>query len=77
MFQIERIRLHLPAGFEHRATSIARLVGEGLAKQQITQDAALESVSIPRQRIMARTPDVEIANLIVGQIIAGYGGRQQ
>jgi len=77
MIQIERLRMHLPAGFEHRATSIARLVGEGLAREHITRDAALESVSIPRQRIMAHTPDIEIANLIVRQIISGYGGQQQ
>ena len=76
MIQIERIRLHLPAGFEHRATSIARLVGDVLAKQQISLDVALESVSITPRRISAGTPDVEIAYLIVEQIVAGYGGRQ-
>jgi hypothetical protein len=77
MIQIERIRLHLPAGFEHRASSIARLVGDRLAQQHISQDVSLETVSIPPQQIMARTPDVEIANLIVGQIVSSYGGRQQ
>ncbi len=76
MIQIERIRMHLPAGFEHRATSIARLVGDVLAKQHISLDVSLESVSITPQRISARTPDVEIAYLIVEQIVSSYGGRQ-
>ncbi len=76
MIQIERIRMHLPAGFEHRATSIARRVGDVLAKQHISLDVSLESVSITPQRISAGTPDVAIANLIVEQIVASYGGRQ-
>jgi len=76
MIQIERIRLHLPAGFEHRATSIARMVGEVLAKQHIARDVSLESVSIPPQRIAAGTPDVEIAYLIAEQIVSSYGRRQ-
>ena len=77
MIQIERIRLRLPAGFEHRATAIARLVGEVLAKQHISQDVSLDSVSIHPQRITAGTPDVEIAYLIVEQIVSSYGGRQK
>lgn len=76
MIQIERIRMHLPAGFEHRATSIARLVGDALAKQSVSHDVSLESVSITPQRITGNTPDVEIAQLIVAQIICGCeGGR--
>ena len=77
MIQIERIRMYLPAGFEHRAISIARRVGDVLAKQHISQDVALESVSIPRQRITAGTSDVEIANIIVEQIVSSFGGRHK
>ncbi len=76
MIQIERIRMHLPAGFEHRAASIARLVGDILAKQHISQDVSLESVSITSQRLSLNTTDIEVAHFIVEQIVSGYGGRR-
>ena len=76
MLHIERIRMQLPAGFEHRATSIARLVGYVLAQQHISQDVSLESVTITPQRLSLNTTDTEIAHLIVKQIVSGYGGRQ-
>jgi hypothetical protein len=74
MIRIERVRMQLPAGFEHRATSIAQLVGRELAKQQVSQDISLESLAIPRQEISLNTSDTEIANMIVEQIVSGYGG---
>ena len=77
MIQIDRIRMRLPAGFEHRASSIARLVGEELAKRSVSQDVSLESVSIKPPQISFRMPDIEIANLIVQQLVASYGGRQR
>ena len=76
MIKIERMRMHLPTGFEHRATSIARLVGEALKKESVTQDISLEAVSLEPQRISVGTPDSEIAHLIVQQIVSNYrGGR--
>jgi len=77
MIHIDRIRMRLPAGFEHRATSIARLVGEQLAKRSVSQDVSLESVSIKPPEISFGMPDIEIANLIVQQLAANYGGRQR
>ena len=77
MIRIDRIRMRLPAGFEHRATSIARLVGEELAKRSISQDVSLESLSIKAPQITFRMPDIEIANLIVQQLVVSYGGRQR
>ena len=74
MIRIDRIRMKLPAGFEHRATSIARLVGELLAKQSVARDMTLESVVLEPQRIHVATPDVEIAQRIATQIIEQYGG---
>ena len=76
MIQIERLTMHLPAGFEHRATSIAGLVGDALSKQHISQDVSLESLSIPPQRLTLNTSDTEIAQLIVNQIVSNYEGRQ-
>jgi hypothetical protein len=74
MIRIERIRMQLPAGFEHRATSIAQLVGRELAKQQVSQNISLESLAIPRQEISLNTSDTEIANMIVEQIVSRYRG---
>lgn len=76
MIQIERIRMHLPAGFEHRATSIARLIGGELAKQSISAHMALDSIVVKPPRISANTRDDEIAAAIVMQIISSLeGGR--
>ncbi|TKB25864.1 hypothetical protein FCL47_12265 [Desulfopila sp. IMCC35006] len=74
MIQIERIRLHLPAGFEHRAATIVRRVGEVLARQSVPQDVSIDIVSIAPQRIHPITSDDEIAQMIANQIIAGYAG---
>ena len=76
MIHIERIRMHLPAGFEHRATSIARLVGTVLAKQSVSQDVLLNSLSVSPPRLPLNISDAEIANQIVEQIVSAYRGRQ-
>lgn len=76
MIQIERIRMHLPAGFEHRATSIAQLVGKVLSKQHIAEDVVLESLSVAPPRFSLNITDAEIANQIVEQIVSTFRGRQ-
>ena len=74
MIQIERLRMRLPAGFEHRAATIARRVCEVLARQSVSQDVSMDTVSITPQRIHANTSDDEIAQIIANQIIASYAG---
>ncbi len=76
MIQIEHLRMRLPAGFEHRATQIARLLGDILAQQSISQDVSLETVSIAPQRINAITDDAEIAQIIARHIISAARGGQ-
>lgn len=76
MIQIERIRMHLPAGFEHRATSIARLVGTVLSKQHVSEDVVLESLSVAPPSLALNITDAEIAHQIVEQIVSAYRGRQ-
>jgi hypothetical protein len=76
MIQIERLRMRLPKGFEHRATSIARMVGEVLAEKNMArQDQVIETLSVTPKRIPLNTPDREIANLIVQEIIVASGGK--
>ena len=77
MTQIDRIRLRLPAGFEHRAVTIARRLGEELARQSVSLDVAMDNVNITLQQVHANTSDDEIAQMIANQIVAGYGGGLQ
>jgi hypothetical protein len=75
MIQIERLRMHLPRGFEHRASSIARLVGEALARKHLSQDRVLDSLSLKCRRISLNSSDGEVAGLIVEEIVADVEGR--
>lgn len=74
MIEIERIRMHLPAGFEHRAVSIARRVGQALANQQPPQDRFIDRLQLAPQRLSANNTDEEIAQMIVNQILAASRG---
>lgn len=44
--KIDRMRLQLPAGFEHRAADIARLLGERLAQGKDLPGGHLDHVQI-------------------------------
>ncbi len=74
MIQIERLRLRLPAGFEHRAASIARTVGKVLAKQSVSQQLSIDAVTLTAQKIHANTSDEEIAQMIVRQLLDNHAG---
>jgi hypothetical protein len=74
MIQIDRLRMRLPTGFEHRATSIARTVGKVLAKQSVSRQVSIDVVSISAQNINTNTSDDEIAQMIVNQLIATHVG---
>ena len=74
MIQIDRIRMRLPPGYQHRAATIARMVGDQLARQSFPRDLSLEAVAITPQRINPNTPDDEIAKLIVDKIVFQNGG---
>lgn len=77
MIQIDRLRMRLPAGFEHRAASIVHTVGKVLAKQPVSGKLSIEQVNISAQNIRANTSDDEIAQMIVNQLITMHigGGR--
>jgi len=74
MIQIERLRMHLPRGFEHRATSISRLVGKALANRHLSQDRMIKALSLKFQRITLNSSDSEIADLIVEQVVTEIEG---
>jgi len=75
MIEIERLRLRLPQGFEHRATAIARLVGEALATRHLAQDQVFEAISVAPQRLPLNTSDSEIASRIVAEMVTVIEGR--
>lgn len=74
MIKLERIRMRLPSGFEHRARSITQRVCEVLSMQSVSQDVSIDAVSITPLHVHANTSDDEIAQLIANQIIANYKG---
>ncbi|MCP4494546.1 MAG: hypothetical protein GY820_45690 [Gammaproteobacteria bacterium] len=76
MIQIDRMSMNLPAGFQHRATSIALLVGQLLSKQSVSPDVSLKAISIKPQKLSAQVSDTEIAQQIVNQIASAYEGGQ-
>ena len=61
MLHIDRMRMRLPKGFEHRASSIARLVGDSMAD--------MRTLSIGPLQIGPNATDQDIANGIVERIV--------
>jgi len=68
---IDTLRLQLPAGFEHRAERIARLVADVLARADLGlagADLALDRVALPPIAIAGGASDFEIATGIAGTV---------
>jgi len=74
---IDHLHLQLPDGFEHRADSIARRLGEELARLPWPEDAMVQQVTIPALTVQPAWSDQQIArNLAVevqGQIMRQRG----
>lgn len=68
MFHIDRMQIQLPAGFEHRAATIARLVGESMAEIQLSENRTLDRLSIGPIRITPNATDQEIARNVAERI---------
>ncbi|MCP4433617.1 MAG: hypothetical protein GY806_21775 [Gammaproteobacteria bacterium] len=73
MLHIERMRLQLPSGYEHRASFIARMVGESLAEFQPSENRKLDSLTIGQVQVMPNASDQEIAHNIAQRIISVLG----
>jgi hypothetical protein len=69
MLHIKQMRMQLPAGYEHRATSIARLVGELLAECQHTESHNVDHLSIGPIQISTHASDRDIANSVTQRIV--------
>ena len=75
MLHIERMRMQLPAGFEHRATNITQLVGNAMGQYQATDNQTLDSLTIGPLQISPNATDQEIAHSIAERITAVLGSR--
>lgn len=70
MIEIEQLSLRLPAGFEHRSSSIARLVGEALSAAGTLPCDHIESLTLPPLRAAPNASDGEIARQVANGITA-------
>ena len=73
MLHIERMRLQLPAGYEHRASFIARMVGESLVEFQPSENRKIDSLTIGPVQVMPNASDQEIAHNIAQRITSVLG----
>lgn len=73
MLRIERMRMHLPEGFEHRASAIARLVGDSMAEIHLSENLTLDRLSISPVRISQNATDQEIAHSVAERIASTLG----
>ena len=75
MLHIERMRMQLPAGFEHRASAIARLVGESMAEIHVSENRTLDRLSVSPVKVLPNATDQEIAHSVAERIASTFGGR--
>ena len=75
MLHIERMRMQLPPGFRHRASMIARLVGEYMAETHLSNIRSLDRLSISPVRIPPDATDQEIAHRVAERIASALEGR--
>lgn len=70
MLSIERLRISLPAGMQHRGTPIARRVASELAQLPVTQSVSIDRISLPPLHISSTNSDQQIATQIAKAIHA-------
>ena len=61
MLKIDYLRLHLPAGYEKQASSIARLVAKELGGLPVEHAARIEHLTVPQIKIQGERTDKELA----------------
>jgi hypothetical protein len=81
MWSIERLRLELPAGYEHRADRIAQLLARELEAVAAPGDVRLDELRLPPIEIDPAAGDSEIAWRIARGMVqslagAGRAGRE-
>ncbi len=74
MLHIEQMRMQLPAGFEQRASTIARLVGESIAEIHPPENRVIDRLSIGHLQVSPNATDQEIAHIVAERIASMLGG---
>jgi len=77
VIKIDRLRMHLPEKFAHRATTIAYRVGDLLSRQRVSETVSLDALTIKKQLYIKNISDDEIASQIVMQIMEQAKGRSK
>jgi hypothetical protein len=75
MLFIDRLRLRLPSGFEHRAADIAREVGQHLGTVDTAGLRSIDGLSVGPLQFGSSASDGEIAQTIAGAITDGLRRR--
>lgn len=74
---IDRIRLQLPSGMEHRADAIARRLGDELARLSWSGNLNVQQLNLPTQTVQTAWSDQQIARhlavAVQGQITKQRG----
>lgn len=73
ILRIDRLRLHLPAGFEQRGHTIARQLAAQLAELPLGASATIERLSLPPLPVPAGAPDAWIARQLARNVRMGMG----
>ncbi len=78
MLVIDRLRISLPPGFEHRAENVARLVAAELAASPLAGDRRVDRLEVPAVEIGAGAGDRQVAGQVASaihhQLRPGNGG---
>jgi hypothetical protein len=68
VLSIDHLQLRLPAGFEQRAESIARLVADALARLDVDAPLALERVALRPIELPRHASDADVALRVAGAV---------
>jgi hypothetical protein len=68
MLTIDRLRLHLPPGYRHRAASIGRCLAAELAGMPLRRNVQLERLHLPPVDIAPGAGDGQIAQRMAAAV---------
>lgn len=76
MLRVDRLSIHLPEGFEHRASDIAHELAGHLAAMGPAGGQSMDRLVVPALTVRPQATNREIAGLMAKAIHAGLGGKK-